>query len=90
MRRSKQKYFFCFSSFSLIYFVFFDRLTMADQTPLFDLDAKSCFLDFIEGAETRLVELLRVPKDLSDNNILGDYLRDSFEDGRIHCGRPLD
>ena len=63
---------------------------MADQRPLFDLDAKSCFLDFIEGAETRLVELLRVAKDLSDNNMLGDYLRDSFEDGRIHCGRPLD
>ena len=63
---------------------------MADQTPLFDLDAKSCFSDFIEGAETRLVELLRVAKELSDNNMLGDYLRDSFEDGRIHCSRPLD
>ena len=86
MRRSKQKYFFCFSSFSLIYFVFFDRLTMADQTPLFDLDAKSCFLDFIEGAETRLVELLGE----ADSNLLGEYLRDSLEDGRINCGRPLD
>ena len=90
MRRSKQKYFFCFSSFSLIYFVFFDRLIMADQIPIFEHDAKSCFLDFIEGAERRLVELLGVAKDLSDRNILGGYLRDSFEDGRINCGRPLD
>ena len=61
---------------------------MADQTPIFDHVAKSCFLDFIEGAETRLVELLGVAKELSDSNLLGEYLRDSLEDGRINCGRP--
>ena len=55
---------------------------------MFDQGAKSCFLDFIEGAETRLVELLGEAKELSDSNLLGEYLRDSLEDGRINCGRP--
>jgi hypothetical protein len=63
---------------------------MADQRPIFDQGAKSCFLDFIEGTEMRLVELFGKAKDLSDNNVLGDYLFESLKDGSINCGRPLE